>query len=121
MSCREEIINKSAFFPQSGSVVDINELPNHIEHVYIKTSDNIKISTFLLKNQNSTKAALYFHGNAGNASQRLGIANKLWELGLNVLLVDYRGYGLSDGEPSENGIYIDAQSAFDYLLDTFSF
>lgn len=38
------------------------------------------------------------------------------KLGINILLVEYRGYGLSEGTPSEQGLYIDAQTAFDYIM-----
>jgi fermentation-respiration switch protein FrsA (DUF1100 family) len=58
---------------------------------------------------------LFFHGNAGNISHRLesiGIFNRL---GLDVLIIDYRGYGLSTGKPTEAGTYLDAQAAWNYL------
>lgn len=57
-----------------------------------------------------------FHGNAGNIGHRVPIAKILEEnLGCNVLMLEYRGYGLSTGEPNEAGINIDAQAALDYL------
>jgi len=63
-------------------------------------------------------ALLYFHGNAGNAGDRLDRARILVErLGLDVFLVDYRGYGLSEGEPSEAGLYRDARAVYAAALD----
>ena len=57
-----------------------------------------------------------FHGNAGNIGHRVPIAKVLEEnLGCNVLMLEYRGYGLSSGTPDENGINIDAQTALDYI------
>ena len=60
---------------------------------------------------------LYFHGNAGNLTNRAGNILFLTKLPANVLAVDYRGYGKSESRfPSEQGIYRDAQAAYDYLV-----
>ena len=57
-----------------------------------------------------------FHGNAGNIGHRVPIAKVLEEnIGCNVLMLEYRGYGLSTGDPDEEGIKIDAQTALDYI------
>ena len=57
-----------------------------------------------------------FHGNAGNIGHRVPIAKVLEEnIGCNVLMLEYRGYGLSTGTPDEEGIRIDAQTALDYI------
>ena len=59
-------------------------------------------------------ALLYFHGNAGNASHRLERAKLIAEdLGLDVCLVDYRGYGLSTGRPDEEGLYADGEAIWE--------
>jgi fermentation-respiration switch protein FrsA (DUF1100 family) len=58
---------------------------------------------------------LFFHGNAGNISGRLESVQQFHQLGLNVLIVDYRGYGQSTGSPSEEGIYRDADACWRYL------
>ena len=60
---------------------------------------------------------LWFHGNAGNTSDRLENLRLLHdELGVNVFIFDYRGYGRSEGSPSEHGTYRDAEAALAYLL-----
>jgi fermentation-respiration switch protein FrsA (DUF1100 family) len=60
---------------------------------------------------------LWFHGNAGNISDRLENLHLLHqELDVNVFIFDYRGYGRSDGSPSEQGTYRDAEAALAYLL-----
>jgi len=61
---------------------------------------------------------LFFHGNAGNISGRLESVHQFHQLGLNVLIVDYRGYGQSTGSPSEEGIYRDAAACWRYLTET---
>lgn len=59
-----------------------------------------------------------FHGNAGNIGHRVPIAKVLEEtLGCNVMLLEYRGYGLSSGTPDENGLKIDAQTGLDYVRE----
>jgi pimeloyl-ACP methyl ester carboxylesterase len=59
---------------------------------------------------------LWFHGNAGNISHRLENLALLHEnLGFSVFLFDYRGYGKSQGKPTEKGVYLDAEAALDYL------
>lgn len=61
-------------------------------------------------------AVLHAHGNAGNISHRLDMADALLETGVNVLLFDYRGYGRSRGRPSEEGTYRDAEAAHAWLV-----
>ena len=64
------------------------------------------------------KLVLYFHGNEGNVSTSIGETALLRSLGYSVLVVDYRGYGESDGRfPSESTIYEDAEAALDALLE----
>ena len=77
------------------------------EH-YLKTSDNNTIhSYFILQPKPQRKTAytlLFFHGNAGNIGHRLPNAKELFnELQINILLIEYRGYGLSTGVPNEKG------------------
>jgi hypothetical protein len=62
------------------------------------------------------KMVLYLHGNDGNVSTNMDGIEHLRELGYSVFLIDYRGYGASDGGfPSEEGVYRDAEAAWDYL------
>ena len=57
-----------------------------------------------------------FHGNAGNIGHRVPIARMLEEnVGCNVLMLEYRGYGLSTGTPDEKGLMIDAQTGLDWI------
>jgi hypothetical protein len=60
---------------------------------------------------------LFFHGNAGNISHRLDSLAIFHRLGLDTLIIDYRGYGESTGSPSEAGTYRDAEAAWDYLVE----
>ena len=60
---------------------------------------------------------LWFHGNAGNLSHRYDMIRMLMRLPARIFIIDYRGYGRSEGSPSEQGLYVDAQAAWDYLTD----
>jgi fermentation-respiration switch protein FrsA (DUF1100 family) len=60
---------------------------------------------------------LWCHGNAGNMIHRLENLKALYETGLSVFLFDYRGYGRSEGIPTEEGLYQDARAAYRYLTD----
>ena len=116
LACSESLINQAAFQPTKGSVVDIDKLPPSVKHIYFPTPDGERLSAFWIPHHAAEMTFLYFHGNAGNASQRLALARQLNALKANVLLVDYRGYGLSSGEPSEEGVYTDAQAALALLI-----
>jgi len=86
----------------------------------IPTPDGETLHSYLLKPPNKQHARdvtiLMFHGNAGNIGHRLPIAKVLAnDLYCNVLMLEYRGYGLSTGNPGEKGITIDAQTGLDYI------
>jgi hypothetical protein len=87
------------------------------EDVWITTSDNVRLHAWWLPSPASTRrVALFFHGNAGNISHRLDKVQILHDAGLNVFIIDYRGYGQSEGSPNEPGTYRDAQAAYDHLI-----
>lgn len=67
--------------------------------------------------ESSSGAIVYFHGNAGHLGDRGTVAAALSGLGLDVLLFDYRGYGLSEGRPSETGLYADARAVYEWLMN----
>jgi fermentation-respiration switch protein FrsA (DUF1100 family) len=95
------------------------ELGRPFEDVFFKTSDSLELNGwFFPATANSPRAQLVFlncHGNGGNISHRLGLYQALLGLGANVFTLDYRGYGLSQGSPSEAGTYLDAQAAYHWL------
>lgn len=62
-------------------------------------------------------ATLFLHGNAGNITHREYAIRAITAAGSSILLPDYRGYGKSEGRPSEKGLYTDALAAYQYLRD----
>lgn len=97
-----------------------------IEDVQLTSADGVRLHgwycTPLVGRAGGTLEALetratllYLHGNGGNISHRYDFLNELVRLPVNVLIIDYRGYGKSEGRPSEEGLYRDARAAWDYL------
>ena len=86
------------------------------EDVSITTPDNERLHGWYVPAENSEGVVLFFHGNAGNISHRLDSIKIFNDLGLDTLIIDYRGYGQSTGKTSEEGTYLDAQAAWDYLV-----
>lgn len=89
------------------------------EDVRFKTSDGVELNGWFFPVKSNTPQAnfvvLLCHGNGGNISHRLDVYEALLETGVNVFAFDYRGYGHSEGRPSEEGTYLDAQAAYAWL------
>lgn len=85
------------------------------DDVTLTTEDGVRLQAWLLHAEKPRATVLFFHGNAGNIGDRLQNGIELTRLGLEVLLVDYRGYGKSEGTPTEEGTYRDATAACEYL------
>lgn len=87
------------------------------EEVRIQTSDSVRLHGWYVPATDARGVLLFFHGNAGNLSHRLDSIRLFHDLGLSVFILDYRGYGQSEGSPSEAGTRRDARAAWDYLAD----
>lgn len=89
------------------------------QDVALKTTDGVELHAWFFQasktSPRSDMAWLFFHGNGGNLSMRGPMFETLRSLGLNLLAIDYRGYGRSAGKPGEAGTYLDAEAAFDWL------
>jgi fermentation-respiration switch protein FrsA (DUF1100 family) len=87
------------------------------ENVTLVTSDNVRLTAYLIMSRSPKPITIvYFHSNAGNMGHRLPIAQVLYnKLNANVLLLSYRGYGLSEGSANEKGIKLDVQAAVEYV------
>jgi hypothetical protein len=101
-------------FPRGFSPPEL--YPPHLEDVWLTTLDNVRLNAWYLPNPASEKVLLWFHGNAENIGQGLEHLRFYSHLAVNVLAVDYRGFGKSEGSPDETGVYRDADAAYDYLV-----
>ena len=88
------------------------------EDVWITTSDGVRIHGWKLRGPQSAEwVTLYLHGNAGNLTHRVDHMEMIPKAGTDLFLIDYRGYGKSEGNPTEAGIYHDADAAYEYLVE----
>ena len=90
---------------------------NHkFEKIKIEVEKNIKLNGWLHIKDVKKKTILFLHGNAGNLDNRIYKLNFLGNLDINFLIISWRGYSLSDGKPTEDGLYDDARTAIKFLL-----
>lgn len=87
----------------------------HYRDVEMVTGDDLRLHGWFVPAAEERAVLLFLHGNAGNVSHRLDSLEIFHALGLSVLIIDYRGYGRSEGRPSEDGLYRDGQAAMDFL------
>jgi len=86
------------------------------QDVWLTTKDGIRLNAWWFPKADAHFATLFLHGNAGNVTHRIDHAKAIQLAGSAVLVVDYRGYGKSKGRPSERGLYLDADAAYDELI-----
>ncbi|MFW5969366.1 MAG: alpha/beta hydrolase [Halofilum sp. (in: g-proteobacteria)] len=105
------------FFPTRG---DYQATPEFIDlpwrAVSLSADDGTRIAGWFVEGPDEdAPVVLFFHGNAGDMSHRLGTLSALHDLGAATLMIDYRGYGRSGGSPDEEGLYRDARAAWQWL------
>jgi fermentation-respiration switch protein FrsA (DUF1100 family) len=83
------------------------------DDVWLNASDGTRLHSWWIDAPNAKFATVHLHGNGGNITHRDLSAQNILAAGSSVLLLDYRGYGKSDGRPSERGLYRDAEAAYD--------
>jgi fermentation-respiration switch protein FrsA (DUF1100 family) len=116
------MVNKFAFYPDKDSSISRHRLPASAEELMITTSDGIQIQGIHFRRADKPgRLIIYFHGNAGNLYHRIDESVMLMKSGCDVLLIGYRGYGKSEGTPSETGIYRDGESALNYAAGTLGY
>lgn len=86
-----------------------------LEDIWFPAADGAKLFGWYVESPETPAVLLWCHGNAGNIINRLDNLRELYHLGLSVFLFDYRGYGRSEGRPSEEGLYQDGFGAYEYL------
>ena len=92
--------------------------PANAEEVWFTSADGVKLNGWFVHtaHQPSTGTVLYCHGNAGNLTDVSRLACDLADYGLDVMIFDYRGYGRSGGEVTDEwGLDADGDAAYDYL------
>ena len=88
---------------------------NHQE-IFIKVNDEIKLKSWIInKDLKNFKTLVFFHGNAGDLSNRIYKLNELDKLNINILLISWRGFSGNEGYPTEKNLYEDAEAAIKWL------
>ena len=122
---------KLLYFPVRQVSYTPAELDMEFENVIFKSTDGLRLSGWYVPAplesrreksltgpaENSHFTILFCHGNGGNMMHSLDSIDIFHELGLNCFIFDYRGYGSSQGKPSEEGTYLDAEVAYKWLTE----
>jgi len=109
--------NRIVFVPTTAAQHWLNPPKPAVRDVTFQSGAGGTIHGWWYPHEKATGALLYCHGNAGNLSHRGNAIVKLHDaLGVSVLIIDYPGYGKSDGSPTEAGCYAAADAAYDWLV-----
>lgn len=109
-------LSRLIFFPDAHLVGTPTDIGLDYRNVFLEVAGGGRTHGWLIPGSGD-KTMLWFHGNAGNISHRLHNIRLLHDLvGVGIFIIDYGGYGRSDGDPSEERMYADARAALRYLL-----
>ena len=109
--------HKFVYYPVREISCTPAEIGLDFESVDLATSDGLKLTGWYVPAPDSRFTVLFCHGNGGNIMHRLDSISTFYNLGLSCLIFDYRGYGRSQGKPSEQGTYLDAAAAYKWLTE----
>lgn len=104
------------YFPEKQMAETPHDIGLPYEAIYLKTEDQLEIFGWYVPADSPKGTILFCHGNAGNISHRLAYLEIFHRLGLSTFIFDYRGFGLSEGSPSEQGTYLDSEAAWHFLV-----
>jgi fermentation-respiration switch protein FrsA (DUF1100 family) len=105
------------YFPDRHLRFTPADLGMRFEDVRLRTADGVTVAAWWIPAPNGRGALIFCHGNAGNVGDRVGKLRLFHDLGLSVLAFDYRGYGASEGKPSEGGTARDMDAAVAHVRD----
>lgn len=116
------LVNSLSFFPDRTFILNTESLPSFAEEKIISTPDGVKLQLIYFRHvKGSGKVVVYFHGNAGNLYNRIDEGKRIFDMGHDVVISGYRGYGRSTGEPTEEGVYIDGRTVCDHVSGTLGY
>jgi|SRR5579859_1677068 len=111
--------HSQVYRPNRNLIATADGLGRPFENFFIRANDGVRLNGWFFPTNSQSAvcsfAVLVCHGNAGNISHRLELCRSLLSTGASVSVFDYRGYGHSQGRPSEKGTYLDAQAAYAWL------
>ena len=113
----QQILSRFIYYPDPHWIATPADLGLEAEEVMLEPEADVQLHAWFFPHPEPLGSLLFCHGNAGNVSHRLENAYYLVQTGFQVLLFDYRGYGHSSGQPSEAGLYRDAATAWQHLVE----
>lgn len=108
---------KALYYPSKKIEFTPSSFGLEYEDAFFKTKDGVGLHGWFIPAKDSFATILYCHGNAGNISHRIEIAQMFNQRKMNFFIFDYRGFGKSKGIPTEKGTYLDAEAAYHFLID----
>ena len=109
--------DRIVYFPTSTLVTTPDDHGLDYEDLALVADDGVRLHAWFVPAPDARATLLFFHGNGGNLSYRMDSLRIFHDLGLSVLILSYRGYGRSEGRPSEGGIQRDANAAWRHLRE----
>ncbi len=109
--------SRLVYFPDGQIVATPGDRGMAYEEVMFEAADGVRLAAWYVPSEAGRGVVLFSHGNGGNISYNLPFVEILHRVGLSTFLYDYRGYGRSQGSPSEEGTYSDAEGAWRYLTE----
>ena len=106
---------KLLYLPSENNYLD-DQIDFNFKEVFIDVEKKLKLKSWLIENDLKNKKTLvFFHGNAGNLSNRIYKLNQLSKLDLNIIILAWRSFSGNEGEPSEQNLYNDAKKTIEWL------
>ena len=105
------------YFPEREFIATPQEIGLHYQDIIFSPPSGRKLHGWFIPHLQSKATFLFFHGNAGNISHRLEKIKIVHEMGAATFIIDYSGYGKSEGKPSEENLYEDGAAAYAHTID----
>jgi fermentation-respiration switch protein FrsA (DUF1100 family) len=115
--CVRFLLPRIVFMPAAELTANPGAYGIPFEDVNLTASDGVRLHGWYIPAGNARGSLLFFHGNAGNISDRIDSVKIFHDLRLSVFIIDYRGYGRSEGSPSISGTALDALAAWKWLTE----
>ncbi len=109
---------RMVYFPEREIITTPSAIQLPFRDITFRAEDGTRLTGWFIPAANPKGVILFCHGNAGNISHRLDTIDLFHRLGYSTFIFDYRGYGKSEGSPSEKGTYQDVEAAWKHLVDT---
>ena len=109
------VLNQFIFYPDAEFYASPTAFGLAARDIWLRTADGLRLHGWFFARRSPVATVLFLHGNAGNISHRLDNVRLLLDLNVQVFIIDYRGYGRSEGSPDEAGTYEDALTAWQWM------